>query len=72
MDQFQKSGKGSLAVAVIENGTMANTSVIRGVVSDITDKVKQVPIEGPAIIVIGRVVECAAIIESVIASTVNQ
>jgi uroporphyrin-III C-methyltransferase len=69
MEQFRSAGKGDLAVAVIENGTLPTARVITGVVGSICDKVRGESLGGPTVIVIGQVVECAATIESIITTS---
>ena len=64
MDEFKKVGKAGEAVTVIENGTLAASRSVTGVVSNIEDLVASNNIAAPAVIVVGRVVECAAEIAS--------
>ena len=64
MDEFKKAGKSNVAVTVIENGTLPVSRSVTGVVSNIEYLVATNNIAAPAIIVVGRVVECAAEIAS--------
>ncbi|HEX8060428.1 MAG TPA: uroporphyrinogen-III C-methyltransferase [Cyclobacteriaceae bacterium] len=64
MDEFRKAGKASEAVTVTENGTLPTSRTVTGVVSNIEDLVATNNIAAPAVIVVGRVVECAAEIAS--------
>jgi uroporphyrin-III C-methyltransferase len=63
MEQFRKAGKPDLAVMVIENGTLPSVRSATGTVSTIEDAVAEMNISSPAVIVVGRVVECAAQIQ---------
>lgn len=53
---FQSHGKGSVPVAVIQDGSLASENVAIGSVDTIVEVVKQEKIKSPAIIVIGEVV----------------
>lgn len=64
MDEFKNAGKSNVAVTVIENGTLPASRSVTGVVSNIEDLVAANNIAAPAVIVVGRVVECAAEIAS--------
>ncbi|MEJ0033642.1 MAG: uroporphyrinogen-III C-methyltransferase [Bacteroidota bacterium] len=64
MDEFKKAGKAGVAVTVIENGTLPVSRSVTGTVSNIEDLVATNNIAAPAVIVVGRVVECAAEIAS--------
>lgn len=64
MDEFKKAGKKDVAVTVIENGTLPTSRSVTGSVSTIEDLVAEKNIAAPAVIVVGRVVECAAEIAS--------
>lgn len=50
------TGKSSLPVAVIRNGTLATQEVLVGTLGDIADKVKKRGFQPPAVIIIGKVV----------------
>jgi uroporphyrin-III C-methyltransferase len=63
MEQFRKAGKADVPVAVIENGTLPTVRTATGTVSTIEDLVADQNISSPAVIVVGRVVECAAEIQ---------
>jgi uroporphyrin-III C-methyltransferase len=64
MDEFRKAGKSNEPVTVIENGTLPISRSVTGVVSNIEDLVAVNNIAAPAVIVVGRVVECASEIAS--------
>jgi len=64
MNEFKKVGKSDLAVTVIENGTLPSARSVTGSVSNIEQLVAEQNIVAPAIIVVGRVVECASEIAS--------
>ncbi|MEI9921641.1 MAG: uroporphyrinogen-III C-methyltransferase [Bacteroidota bacterium] len=64
MDEFKSAGKADVAVTVIENGTLPQSRSVTGTVSNIEDLVATNNIAAPAVIVVGRVVECAAEIAS--------
>lgn len=53
---YQKSGKGSLPVAIIQNGFMKNEKIVYGRVDTIEEAVCNHRISNPAIIIIGEVV----------------
>ena len=53
---FQKEDKGSLPVAIIQNGTMSEEKVGVGTVDSILNIVKEKELGSPAIIVLGKVV----------------
>src|SRR5688572_18430112 len=57
MDIFREAGKGSVPVAVIQNGTTDQERIITGAVSDIAAVAEAQGIENPAIIVVGEVVK---------------
>ncbi|MGN7721637.1 uroporphyrinogen-III C-methyltransferase [Chitinophaga sp. 22620] len=57
MDIFREAGKGSVPVAVIQNGTTDQERIITGAVSDIATVAEAQGIENPAIIVVGEVVK---------------
>lgn len=54
---FQKHGKGDLAVAIIQNGSLPEEKYILSNVDGVCDYAKQENIGSPAIIVIGEVVK---------------
>lgn len=58
MNEFMKTGKGDVPATVIENGTLPSARAAVGVVSTLEGLAKEKSIKGPAIIVVGRVVEC--------------
>jgi uroporphyrin-III C-methyltransferase len=62
MEQFSKAGKADVPVTVIENGTLPSVRSATGTVSTIEDLVAEKNISSPAVIVVGRVVDCAAAI----------
>jgi uroporphyrin-III C-methyltransferase len=66
MDEFRKAGKSSVGVTVIENGTLPNSRSVTGTVSTIEDLVAENNISAPAVIVVGKVVDCAAEIASLL------
>ena len=53
---FQKHGKGTLPIAIIQDGTTANEKVGIGTIDTITEIVKKQNLSSPAVIVIGEVV----------------
>lgn len=53
---FQDNGKGKVATAIIQNGTMANENLGVGTIDSILDVVTDKKLSNPAIIVIGEVV----------------
>lgn len=56
-DGFEKRGLDlQTPVAVVENGTRANQIVVTGTLGDIDTRVKEAALKGPAIIIIGSVV----------------
>jgi uroporphyrin-III C-methyltransferase len=57
MNIFREAGKGSVPVAVIQNGTTDQERIITGAVSDIAAVAEAQGIENPAIIVVGEVVK---------------
>jgi uroporphyrin-III C-methyltransferase len=66
MKEFKKAGKSSIAATVIENGTLPNSRSVTGDVSTIETLVAESNIVAPAVIVVGKVVECAAEIASLL------
>lgn len=63
VEQFKRAGKPDVAVTVIENGTLPSVRSATGTVSTIEDIVAGNGISSPAVIVVGRVVDCAAAIQ---------
>jgi uroporphyrin-III C-methyltransferase len=59
MTAFSEGGKGNTPVAVIENATLPTCKSATGVVSNISEKVREGGIHPPAVIVIGEVVRAA-------------
>ncbi len=57
MDIFREAGKGSVPVAVIQNGTTEQERIITGTVSEIAAVAEAQGVENPAIIVVGEVVK---------------
>lgn len=53
---FQANGKGKVATAIIQNGTMTNENIGVGTIDTILDVVADKKLTNPAIIVIGEVV----------------
>jgi uroporphyrin-III C-methyltransferase len=66
MSEFKKAGKLNVAVTVVENGTLPNSRSVTGDVNTIERLVADNNIEAPAVIVVGKVVECAAEIASLL------
>lgn len=64
MEVFSKAGKSDTPVTVIENGTLPSVRSATGTVSTIENLVARHRIGSPAVIVIGRVVDCASMITS--------
>ncbi|HZY81576.1 MAG TPA: uroporphyrinogen-III C-methyltransferase [Cyclobacteriaceae bacterium] len=64
MQQFEKAGKSTLPATVIENGTLPTSRSVTGTVATIEDLVAENKISSPAVIVVGKVVECANEIQS--------
>lgn len=62
MDIFKKAGRAATPVTVIENGTLPTARSVTGTVSSIEDLVASNRIASPSVIVVGRVVDCAALI----------
>ena len=62
MKQFELAGKSNVAAAVIENGTLPTSRTVTGTVSTIADVAEREHVHSPAVIVVGEVVNCAAII----------
>lgn len=56
MDIFTGFGKSETPVAIIQNGTTANTKMVIGTVRDIVFKAEYAGLSNPAIIVVGEVV----------------
>ena len=54
-DIFRTEGKGNTPVAVIQNGSLPESKVVAGTISDIAHLVEKEGIQSPAIIVIGEV-----------------
>jgi uroporphyrin-III C-methyltransferase len=54
---FQANGKGEVAIAIIQNGTMANENLGVGTIDSILGVVADKRLSNPAIIVIGEVVK---------------
>ncbi|NOY46986.1 MAG: uroporphyrinogen-III C-methyltransferase [Chlorobi bacterium] len=54
---FQANGKGKVATAIIQNGTMTNENIGVGTIDTILDVVTDKKLSNPAIIVIGEVVK---------------
>lgn len=56
VDEFRKTGKGDLPVAIIQNGTTPEEKIGIGTVDSIEAKVSELGLGSPAIIVLGEVV----------------
>ena len=56
-ETFSEHGKANTSVAVIENGTLANEKIVLGKISNIHEKVNAASLKGPAVILIGSVVD---------------
>lgn len=68
MDIFREAGKGSVPVAVIQNGTTDQERIITGAVSGIAAAAEAQGIENPAIIVVGEVVKWREQLAGIIAA----
>lgn len=68
MNLFEKAGKASVPVAVIQNGTQSSQKSVTGIVSTIVELTTAEQIGSPAIIVVGEVVRYAKELEKVLVS----
>jgi uroporphyrin-III C-methyltransferase len=59
MECFKNAGKQDVAATVLENGTLPSSKSVTGTVSTIEHLVAENKIASPAVIVVGKVVECA-------------
>jgi uroporphyrin-III C-methyltransferase len=56
-DLYSKEGRSNYPIAVIYNGSLPNEKIFVGKISNIVEKMKEEPQNGPGIIVIGEVVK---------------
>jgi uroporphyrin-III C-methyltransferase len=53
---FEKYDKGTLPVAIIQNGTTGEQKSVFGQITDIVEKVNEAKVSNPAVIIVGDVV----------------
>lgn len=63
MEIFKAHGKSDTPVAVISNGTTRQSQTYTGTVETIAALIREAKVQPPAVIVVGRVVECADALE---------
>lgn len=71
MEIFTGYGKGGTAVAIIQNGTMAQSKMVTGKVRDIYFRAQHAGLENPAVIIIGEVVNLKSKLFSAIPDLIN-
>ncbi len=71
MEIFTGYGKGETAVAIIQNGTTAQSKMVTGKVRDIYFRAQHAGLENPAVIIIGEVVNLKSKLFSAIPDLIN-